>query len=392
MGSEHLLKVPLCTQKMEQDSHLYIQWGLASTRWDRKKMFRTGANVASWFSNCSALFWKVPCFRVKIVYNYALWCISYTTITLCTPYFCTVVQECSCPQVPCFGVKIVYNYALWCISYTASTLYTPYFCTVVQERACPRVPCFGVKIVHNYGLCCISYTASTLYTPYFCTVVQERACPPCFGVKIVHNYGLCCISYTASTLYTPYFCTVVQERACPRVPCFGVKIVHNYRLCCISYTASTLYTPSFCTVVQERACPRVQFILPPTHQKINCQQLETNPYSSITEPICSGQRVHKGTNESVFFAEPVFVNLLRSPGIDSQLVGPERQPYLSYRPARLHRLAESVPRNRFLDSFIVYKYGFWSQVWSGHGHRVRTKMIVCREGTLHSGCLNKCSI
>ncbi len=30
---------------------------------------------------------------------------------------------------------------------------------------------------------------------------------------------------------------------------------------------------------------------------------------------------------------------------------------LSYRPARLHRLAESIPRNRFLGSLNVYKYG-----------------------------------
>ncbi len=45
-------------------------------------------------------------------------------------------------------------------------------------------------------------------------------------------------------------------------------------------------------------------------------------------------------------ADPVFVNLLRSPGIDSQPCGSIRQPYLSYWPARLHRLAESIPRNR----------------------------------------------
>ncbi len=42
-------------------------------------------------------------------------------------------------------------------------------------------------------------------------------------------------------------------------------------------------------------------------------------------------------------SEPVFVNLLRSPGIDSQPGGPIRQPYLTYQPARLHRLAESIP-------------------------------------------------
>jgi hypothetical protein len=33
---------------------------------------------------------------------------------------------------------------------------------------------------------------------------------------------------------------------------------------------------------------------------------------------------------------------------------------LSYRLARLHRLAESIPRNRFLGSINVYKYGLWA--------------------------------
>jgi hypothetical protein len=33
----------------------------------------------------------------------------------------------------------------------------------------------------------------------------------------------------------------------------------------------------------------------------------------------------------------------KEPGIDSQPVGLVGQPYLSYRPARLHRLPESVP-------------------------------------------------
>jgi hypothetical protein len=42
------------------------------------------------------------------------------------------------------------------------------------------------------------------------------------------------------------------------------------------------------------------------------------------------------------YTEPEFVNLLRSPGIDSQPAVPERQPYLTHRPARLHRLAESI--------------------------------------------------
>jgi hypothetical protein len=56
-------------------------------------------------------------------------------------------------------------------------------------------------------------------------------------------------------------------------------------------------------------------------------------------------------------AESVFVNLLRSPGIDSQHVGPVRQPYLSYRPARLHGLAESIHRNRFLASLNITNKG-----------------------------------
>ncbi len=36
------------------------------------------------------------------------------------------------------------------------------------------------------------------------------------------------------------------------------------------------------------------------------------------------------------------------------------KPYLSYWPARLHRLAKSIPRNRCLGSINFYKYGFWS--------------------------------
>ncbi len=55
---------------------------------------------------------------------------------------------------------------------------------------------------------------------------------------------------------------------------------------------------------------------------------------------------------SVGGTEPLFVFLLRSPGIDFQPGGPLRQPYLSYWPDRLHRL-----RNRFQGSLNVYKYG-----------------------------------
>ncbi len=55
-------------------------------------------------------------------------------------------------------------------------------------------------------------------------------------------------------------------------------------------------------------------------------------------------------------SEPVFVNLLRSSGIDSQPGGPVRQPYLSYRPAIYLGW-----RNRFLVSLNVYKYGLWQR-------------------------------
>jgi hypothetical protein len=56
--------------------------------------------------------------------------------------------------------------------------------------------------------------------------------------------------------------------------------------------------------------------------------------------------------------EPLLVNLLRSPGIGSQQwwagIG---QPFLTYRPPRLHRLAESIPWNRFRGSLNIYKVG-----------------------------------
>jgi hypothetical protein len=64
-------------------------------------------------------------------------------------------------------------------------------------------------------------------------------------------------------------------------------------------------------------------------------------------------------------SEPVFVNLLRSPGIDSisqPHAGLVRQPYLTYRHAmvHVHKLAESIPWNWFLGSLNVYKYWLWS--------------------------------
>ncbi len=61
------------------------------------------------------------------------------------------------------------------------------------------------------------------------------------------------------------------------------------------------------------------------------------------------------------YSEPEFVNILRSPVIDSQPGGPVRHPYLTFRPDRLFRLVEFIPWNRFLGSINVYKYGLWIQ-------------------------------
>ncbi len=86
----------------------------------------------------------------------------------------------------------------------------------------------------------------------------------------------------------------------------------------------------------------------PLEQRQSCQ---TVLYKDAVRTIWSSQQR--------ISPEPVFVNLLRSRGIDSQPVGPIRQPSLSYRPARLHKLAASVPRNLFLGFVNVYKYGLW---------------------------------
>jgi hypothetical protein len=47
-------------------------------------------------------------------------------------------------------------------------------------------------------------------------------------------------------------------------------------------------------------------------------------------------------------SEPKFVN-------DSQPGWPVRQPYLTYKPARLHRLAESIPWDGFLGSLFLIR-------------------------------------
>jgi hypothetical protein len=75
--------------------------------------------------------------------------------------------------------------------------------------------------------------------------------------------------------------------------------------------------------------------------------------------VCGAQEsIPRKEFRQPMYLELVFVDLLRSPGINSQQGGPV-QLYLSYRPARLPRLAESVLQNRFPDSINVYKYGLW---------------------------------
>ncbi len=91
--------------------------------------------------------------------------------------------------------------------------------------------------------------------------------------------------------------------------------------------------------------------------------------------LCSAQThtLHRYGHTS---PEPEFVNLLRSPGIESQPGGRVQQPYLTYRPTRLHtRLAESNPWNRFLCSLNDYKYGLriscTATDWGGGGRGVQ---------------------
>ncbi len=56
---------------------------------------------------------------------------------------------------------------------------------------------------------------------------------------------------------------------------------------------------------------------------------------------------------------------------------PVRQLYLSCWPARLHRLAESIPWNRFLGSLKVNKFGLWID-WQRHNHGRNWRTKNCR--------------
>jgi hypothetical protein len=85
------------------------------------------------------------------------------------------------------------------------------------------------------------------------------------------------------------------------------------------------------------------------------------------------------------FPEPGFVNLLWSPGIDSQPGGPVHQPYLTDRPARLHKLAESIPRKQFLGSLNVYKFGLRVL----YSVPPSTLHVILYNVTIHTGALDR---
>jgi hypothetical protein len=52
---------------------------------------------------------------------------------------------------------------------------------------------------------------------------------------------------------------------------------------------------------------------------------------------------------------------------------------LSYRPARLHRLAKFIPWNRFLGSINVLKYGLCILIHTGREERENTNMTQCTQ-------------
>jgi hypothetical protein len=65
-----------------------------------------------------------------------------------------------------------------------------------------------------------------------------------------------------------------------------------------------------------------------------------------TEHSAGVQTAFSARFPSVFYSEPVFVNLLNEPRNRFSAwwrAGTVRQPYLTYWPARLHRLATSIP-------------------------------------------------
>jgi hypothetical protein len=130
------------------------------------------------------------------------------------------------------------------------------------------------------------------------------------------------------------------------------------------WNIQNLHQIQHCCIGPQRPICGVFFLAPFT--AASCCFLRTNQKYTSTRKVRRGETETEDrmqasekrlkTKEKIWCPEPVFVDLLRSPGIDSQPGGTVRQPYLSYRPARLHRLPESIPRNQFLGSINVYKH------------------------------------
>jgi hypothetical protein len=70
--------------------------------------------------------------------------------------------------------------------------------------------------------------------------------------------------------------------------------------------------------------------------------------------------------------------------IPSLAGGPVWQPYLTYRPARLQKLAESIPWNRVLGFLNIYRFGLWelfclsTSCRSTDVSHMVTRIITCR--------------
>ncbi len=110
-----------------------------------------------------------------------------------------------------------------------------------------------------------------------------------------------------------------------------------------------LFGPLFREFLPKLGCklfPTERAILINTNWGAEISSTETFPLTSLLGSV-SG------------FSEPVFVDLLRSPGIDFQPGGSVWQLYLSYPLARIHRLAELIPRTQFLGPINVHKHGLW---------------------------------
>ncbi len=92
-------------------------------------------------------------------------------------------------------------------------------------------------------------------------------------------------------------------------------------LCIVSFRAESITKKFMEKRYQIVACRRTEYSAPPLSHINRFTVTLQRPFSSLQRQS----------------AEPVFLNLLRIPGIDSQSDGPVRQLYLSYRPAMLHR-------------------------------------------------------